>query len=50
MVTYGSKTWKDKNSLVIFERKVCRKMFGLCKDVNTGERRIRKNRELEGLY
>ena len=54
VVTYGSETWTlrktDENSLTVFERKVLRKIYGPCKDVNNGEWRIRKNRELKAVY
>jgi len=34
----------------VFERKVLRKIYGPCKDIITGEWRIKKNRELRELY
>jgi len=53
-VTYGSETWttrkKDENALLVFERKVLRKIYGPCIDEPTGEWRIRKNKELQDLY
>jgi hypothetical protein len=54
VITYGLETWTlrktDENSLVVYERKVLRKIYGPCLDVNTGEWRIRKNRELKEMY
>ena len=54
VVTYGSETWtmrkNDENALLVFERKVLRKIYGPCKDEHTGEWRIRKNKELQDLY
>ncbi|KAL4084379.1 hypothetical protein QTP88_028202 [Uroleucon formosanum] len=54
VVTYGSETWsmrkKDENALLVFERKVLRKIYGPCIDEPTGEWRIRKNKELQDLY
>lgn len=51
VVTYGSETWtmsnKDENNLLIFERKVMRKIMGPVQ-VN-GQWRIRTNLELEKL-
>lgn len=41
---------KDRRkSLVILERKVLRKIYSLCKDVNTREWSDRKNRKLKEL-
>ncbi|RZF39675.1 hypothetical protein LSTR_LSTR001196 [Laodelphax striatellus] len=52
VLLYGSETWvlskRNEGRLVIFERKVLRKIFGpVCED---GVWRIRKNRELRALY
>ena len=41
---------KECNRLLMFERKVQRKIFGSVRDTNTGEWRRRYNRELEDLY
>jgi len=53
-VTYGSETWTlrktDEISLVVFERKVLRKIYGPYKNINTGEWKIRKNKELKEFY
>jgi hypothetical protein len=54
VVTYRSETWTlrktNENSLVVFERKVLRKIYGPCKDVNPREWKIRKYRELKEIY
>jgi hypothetical protein len=40
VVTYGSETWTlrkiDENALLVFERKVLRKMYRPCKNESTG--------------
>jgi len=41
---------KDENALLVFERKVLRKIYAPCIDEPTGEWRIRKNKELQDLY
>ena len=41
---------KDENALLVFERKVLRKIYGPCIDEPTGEWRKRKNKELQDLY
>jgi len=41
---------KDENTLLVFERKVLRKICGPCLDEHTGEWRILKNKELQDLY
>lgn len=53
-MTYGSETWTvwktGESSLVVFERKELRKIYGPYKYINTGEWRIRKNRELKEFH
>jgi hypothetical protein len=53
VILYGAKTWplrkSDENKLLIMERKILRKIYGPVKDNNSGERRRRKNTELEIL-
>jgi len=53
-VTYDLENWTlrkiDENALLVFERKVLRKMYGPCKNESTGEWRIRKNKALQDLY
>ncbi|VVC41357.1 Hypothetical protein CINCED_3A021914 [Cinara cedri] len=50
----GSETWAfqktEVNSLDIFERKVLEEIHDPCRDVNNGERTIRKNSKLRELY
>jgi len=54
VVTYGVETWKlrnnDERKLMIFERKILRKIVGPTKNRETGEWRIRKNNEMESLF
>jgi hypothetical protein len=54
VVMYGCEVWTlrklDQNRLLIFERKILRRIFGPCIDETTGEWRIRKNEELKQLY
>jgi len=54
IVTYGVETWAfqktDKSRLLVFERKILRRIFGHVKDNVTNDWRIRKNEELESLY
>lgn len=42
-MTYGAETWTLKkmedNALSVFERKVLRKIYRLCKDESTGEKK-----------
>jgi hypothetical protein len=51
-VTYGCKTWAmivtEQNRLLVFERRVRRKIYGLTLD-NDGTRKIKTNEELEIL-
>ena len=51
VVTYGAETWmmkkKEEQALLIFERKMFRKIYG--SKYEDGERKIRTNRELEEL-
>lgn len=51
---YSCETWalrkSEQNKFLIFERKVLRRIFGLCLYENIGEWRIRKNEELRQLY
>jgi hypothetical protein len=53
VVTYGSETWtlrkKDENALLVFERKVLRKIYGPCIDEHTGEWRILKKQRTSGF-
>jgi len=48
MVIYGSKTWTlkkiDENSILVFERKVLKKIYGPCIDEPTGEWEYEKTR------
>jgi hypothetical protein len=52
IVTYDSATWVFKESgiqkMMIFERKMLRKIFGLTKELN-GRWRIKTNEELDEL-
>jgi len=54
VVMYGCEVWtlrkSDQNRLLIFKRKILRRIFGPCIDETTGEWRIRKNEELKQLY
>jgi hypothetical protein len=54
VVMYGCEVWtlrkSEQNRLLIFERKILRRIFGPCKDDTTGEWRIRKNKEFKQLY
>ncbi|CAI6370121.1 unnamed protein product [Macrosiphum euphorbiae] len=54
IITYGAETWTlrktEENKLIIFERKILRKIFGPVKDDETEGWRIRKNKELEELF
>lgn len=51
---YGCETCtlrkSEQNKVLIFERKVLRRIFGPCLDENTGEWKIRKNKEFRQLY
>jgi len=48
VVTYGEETWtlkkNEERKLMVFERKILRKIFGPVKDRETGEWRRRKNK------
>jgi len=50
----GSETWTlmkiDENSLLVFERKVLRNIYGLFKNESIGKWRIHKNNKLQDLY
>lgn len=52
--THGSETLIlrkiDENAILLFERKVLRKMYGPRKDESIGEWRIRKNWKIQELY
>ena len=52
IVTYGCETWAmtvtEQNRLLVFERRVLRKIYGPTKD-NDGAWRIKTNEELENL-
>ena len=52
VVTYGSETWtltkQDEEKLLVFERKILRKIYGAIKEGE--EWRIRMNHELQALY
>jgi hypothetical protein len=52
IVTYGCETWAitvtDQNRLLVFERRVLRKIYGPTQD-NDGTWRIKTNEELENL-
>jgi hypothetical protein len=52
VLTYASESWtltkKDENTLLVFERKILRKIFGPTCD--RGRWRIRYNHELQALY
>lgn len=54
VATYACETWtmtkSDERALLIFERKVLRKIFGPVVDDETGEIRRRHNNELEDVY
>lgn len=54
VVMYGCETWsirrQDYCKLLVFERKVLRKIFGPVQDATTGEWRIRHNEELNSIY
>jgi len=51
IVTYGAETWtmtkKEEQALLIFERKMFRKIYG--PKYENGEWKSRTNRELEGM-
>ena len=51
VVTYGAETWtmtkKEEQVLLIFERKIFRRIYG--PKYGNGERKIRTNRELKEL-
>jgi len=51
VVTYGAETWtmtkKEEQALLIFERKIFRRIYG--PKYEDGEWKIRRNRELEEL-
>jgi len=40
----------DENVLLVFERKIMRKIFGPWKDETTNEWKIRKNKEYQEFY
>ncbi|KAL4088534.1 hypothetical protein QTP88_023628 [Uroleucon formosanum] len=54
VVLYGSETWPlrkaEQMRLEVFERKILRRIFGPCKDDQTGEWRKRHNQELQNLF
>ncbi|KAL4084268.1 hypothetical protein QTP88_028093 [Uroleucon formosanum] len=54
VVLYGSETWPlrkaEQMRLEVFERKILRRVFGPCKDDQTGEWRKRHNQELQNLF
>jgi hypothetical protein len=52
VILYDLETWplRKIDELMVFERKVLRKIYGLVKNEITGEWRRRKNIELETLY
>jgi len=53
-VAYGAETWtlrkNEERKLMVYERKILRKIFRPLKDRETDEWRIRKNNELESLF
>lgn len=54
VITYGAEAWPirktDERKLLVLERKILRKIFGLVKDTLSGEWKIRRNVELETLF
>ncbi|KAL4084248.1 hypothetical protein QTP88_028073 [Uroleucon formosanum] len=54
VVLYGSETWPlrkaEQMRLEVFERKILRRVFGPCKDDQTGEWRKRHNQELQIFF
>jgi hypothetical protein len=54
IVNNGTETWAirktDEKRLLVFERKILRRIFGPVKDSITNDWRIRKNEELDPLY
>lgn len=54
VITYGAKAWPlrkiEERKLMVFERKILRKIFRPVKDEDTGEWRVRKDIELERLF
>jgi len=54
VILYRSDTWalrkSDENKFLILEWKILWKIFGPIKDDITGEWRIKKNRELQGMF
>lgn len=54
VVLYGSETWPlrkaEQMRLEVFGRKILRRIFGPCKDDQTGEWRKRHNQELQNLF
>jgi hypothetical protein len=54
VVLYGSETWPLRKAkqmrLEVFERKILRRIFGPCKDDQTGEWRKQHNQELQNLF
>jgi hypothetical protein len=54
VVMYGCETWTfhkiQQNTLLVFERKILRSIFGPCIERNTEEWRIRHNVEIKELY
>ncbi|KAL4096954.1 hypothetical protein QTP88_021820 [Uroleucon formosanum] len=54
VVLYGSETWPlrkaEQMMLEVFERKILRRIFGPCKDDQTGEWRKRHDQELQNLF
>lgn len=54
VIIYGAETWplrkKDERKLIVWERKVLKKIYGSMKYNISGERRIRTNNELEIIF
>lgn len=54
IMTFGAKTWplqkEDERKLIVRERKVLRKIYGLMKDSYSDKCRITTNNELELLF
>lgn len=54
VITYGAETYplrkEDERKLIVWERKVLRKIYGPMKDSNCNESRIRTNNELGLLF